>query len=188
MNLYGWSKHLFDLAVVERARTGGRMPPQWAGLKFLMLWLAEHQHVSGIFNVGTGVASSFKDTITALFAALGRGPNIEYVDMPLAIRNNREPRLLGQFTDRARLRRLGQVIEMAAANTVVSVAGNGVAQGPSAVDASILQFANAGDAITTPNKCLHRRRAGLLYSFCRIYGPSSRDNELKLWSKPARIV
>jgi hypothetical protein len=35
-----------------------------------------------IFNVGIGVASNFKDTITALFAALGRGPNIEYIDMP----------------------------------------------------------------------------------------------------------
>ena len=51
-------------------------------------WLLEHPRVSGIFNVGTGVASSFRDMITALFAALGRGPNIEYVDMPAAIRDS----------------------------------------------------------------------------------------------------
>ena len=37
---------------------------------------------------GPAVASSFKDMITALFAALGRGPNIEYIDMPLAIRDS----------------------------------------------------------------------------------------------------
>src|SRR3984885_15978632 len=34
MNLYGWSKHMFDLAVVERAARKEKMPPQWAGLKF----------------------------------------------------------------------------------------------------------------------------------------------------------
>jgi ADP-L-glycero-D-manno-heptose 6-epimerase len=54
----------------------------------VMLRFLEHPRVGGIFNVGTGVASSFKDMITALFAALGRRPNIEYVDMPVAIRNS----------------------------------------------------------------------------------------------------
>src|SRR3954466_1256586 len=34
MNLYGWSKHLFDMAAVERAAKGEKLPPQWAGLKF----------------------------------------------------------------------------------------------------------------------------------------------------------
>jgi ADP-L-glycero-D-manno-heptose 6-epimerase len=34
MNLYGFSKHLFDLALIDRLRRGERMPPQWAGLKF----------------------------------------------------------------------------------------------------------------------------------------------------------
>jgi hypothetical protein len=28
MNLYGWSKHLFDMAVAERAARGERLPPQ----------------------------------------------------------------------------------------------------------------------------------------------------------------
>ena len=32
MNLYGWSKHLFDMAVIERASRGEKLPPQWAGL------------------------------------------------------------------------------------------------------------------------------------------------------------
>ncbi len=73
MNLYGFSKHLFDLAVVDRFANGAKLPPQWVGLKF--------------FNVGTGKARSFRDLITAMFRALGREPDIEYVDMPAAIRH-----------------------------------------------------------------------------------------------------
>ena len=49
-------------------------------------WLLETPSVSGIFNVGTGKARSFRDLISALFRALGREPNIEYVDMPDNIR------------------------------------------------------------------------------------------------------
>jgi ADP-L-glycero-D-manno-heptose 6-epimerase len=41
---------------------------------------------NGIFNVGTGKAESFRDMITAMFAAMKQPPNIEYVDMPDAIR------------------------------------------------------------------------------------------------------
>jgi ADP-L-glycero-D-manno-heptose 6-epimerase len=43
--------------------------------------------VSGIFNVGTGEARTFRDLITAMFRALGRAPNIDYVDMPQTIRD-----------------------------------------------------------------------------------------------------
>ena len=46
----------------------------------------ETPSVSGIFNVGTGHARSFRDMIAALFRALGREPNIEYVPMPETIR------------------------------------------------------------------------------------------------------
>jgi len=144
MNLYGWSKHLFDLAIVDRAVKKQKLPPQWTGLKFfnvfgpneyhkaemmslvakrfedakagrtvrlfkshragiadgeqkrdfiyvddavaIVRWLIESPAVSGIFNVGTGAARSFRDLIAALFRALGREPNIEYVDMPDNIR------------------------------------------------------------------------------------------------------
>jgi ADP-L-glycero-D-manno-heptose 6-epimerase len=51
-------------------------------------WLLEAPSVSGIFNVGTGKARSFRDLMRAVFAALGRGPNIEYFDMPDAIRGS----------------------------------------------------------------------------------------------------
>ena len=146
MNLYGWSKHLFDLALIDRAVRRGKMPPQWAGLKFfnvfgpneyhkgemmslvakrfddakagrpvalfkshragiadgeqkrdfisvddavaVVRWLLATPKVSGIFNVGTGTARSFRDLIGAMFAALGRAPAIEYIDMPAAIRDS----------------------------------------------------------------------------------------------------
>jgi ADP-L-glycero-D-manno-heptose 6-epimerase len=146
MNLYGWSKHLFDLAVAERAASGGKLPPQWAGLKFfnvfgpneyhkgsmmsvlarrfddvkagrvvqlfkshrdgiadgdqrrdfiyvddvvrVIMWLLATPSVSGIFNVGTGKARSFRDLMLAAYAALGASPNIEYIDMPEQIRGS----------------------------------------------------------------------------------------------------
>ena len=145
MNLYGWSKHLFDQALVARQVRGEKMPPQWAGLKFfnvfgpneyhkgkmasvlcrvfdeaktgqpvrlfkshkagiadgdqrrdfiyiddvvaVVRWLLETPRVSGIFNVGTGAARSFREMIEAMFAALKRSPNIDYIDMPESIRN-----------------------------------------------------------------------------------------------------
>lgn len=52
----------------------------------VMLWLLDHPDVSGLFNVGTGTARTFKDFIAAGFAAAGREPAIEYVDMPEEIR------------------------------------------------------------------------------------------------------
>jgi len=146
MNLYGWSKHLFDMAVAERAARGDKLPPQWAGLKFfnvfgpneyhkgsmmsvlarrfddiragrvvqlfkshregiadgdqrrdfvyvddvvrVMMWLLATPSISGIFNVGTGKARSFRDLMLSAYAALGRAPNIQYVDMPEAIRGS----------------------------------------------------------------------------------------------------
>jgi ADP-L-glycero-D-manno-heptose 6-epimerase len=146
MNLYGWSKHLFDLAVLDRAAKKRALPPQWAGLKFfnvygpneyhkgemmsvlckvfdqakagapvrlfkshrdgiadgdqrrdfiyvddvtaVVRWLLGTRSINGLFNVGTGEAQSFRQMIEAMFAALGRPPNIEYVDMPAAIRGS----------------------------------------------------------------------------------------------------
>jgi ADP-L-glycero-D-manno-heptose 6-epimerase len=52
----------------------------------VLRWLIDRTHVNGIFNVGTGKAESFRDLITAMFAAMKRPANIEYVDMPEAIR------------------------------------------------------------------------------------------------------
>jgi ADP-L-glycero-D-manno-heptose 6-epimerase len=53
----------------------------------VVTWLLERPEVNGVFNVGTGKARSFKDLATAAFAAMGREPAIEYIDMPEAIRD-----------------------------------------------------------------------------------------------------
>jgi len=146
MNLYGWSKHMFDLAVVGRVAQKHKVPPQWAGLKFfnvfganeyhkgemmslvakrfddakagkpirlfkshrpgiadgeqqrdfiyvddavaVVRWLLDTPTISGIFNVGTGKARSFRELMNAMFAALGQKPAIEYIDMPASIRDS----------------------------------------------------------------------------------------------------
>jgi ADP-L-glycero-D-manno-heptose 6-epimerase len=51
-----------------------------------MLWLLENPQVSGIFNVGSGRARSFLDLVHAMYAAMGRAPDIEFVDMPPDLR------------------------------------------------------------------------------------------------------
>jgi len=158
MNLYGWSKHLFDLALVDRYLKKEKMPPHWVGLKFfnvygpneyhkghmasvlakvfdtakagkpvrlfkshrediadgdqrrdfiyvddaiaVLRWLLEATGINGIFNVGTGRAESFRDMISAMFKALHRPANIEYVDMPATIRGQY------QYFTEARVERL----------------------------------------------------------------------------------
>ncbi len=66
----------------------------------VMLWLLQHEDVSGLFNVGSGRARSFEDLAKALFAALGRAPQIEYIDMPESIRDRY------QYFTEARMARL----------------------------------------------------------------------------------
>jgi ADP-L-glycero-D-manno-heptose 6-epimerase len=145
MNLYGWSKHAFDLWAL-REGWKGHAPPFWAGLKFFnvfgpneyhkaemmslvaknhgqiaagetirlfkshradfadgeqrrdfvyvkdcaeaMLWLWRQGRDSGIYNIGTGAARSFRELMEATAAACGRETHIEYVDMPSVIRPN----------------------------------------------------------------------------------------------------
>lgn len=52
----------------------------------VVLWLLDNPKVSGLFNLGTGKARSFADLAHALFAALGRPPSIDYIDMPEGLR------------------------------------------------------------------------------------------------------
>ncbi len=53
----------------------------------IMAWMLEKPEVSGLFNVGTGTARSFKDLATATFSALGRQPEINYIPMPETLRD-----------------------------------------------------------------------------------------------------
>ena len=51
------------------------------------LFFEDHSQVSGLYNCGTGRARSWNDLMNALFAAMGRAPEIEYIDMPESLRN-----------------------------------------------------------------------------------------------------
>jgi ADP-L-glycero-D-manno-heptose 6-epimerase len=53
----------------------------------MTLHLAARPHVAGIFNIGSGKAHTWNELARAIFAALGREPRIEYMDMPEAIRD-----------------------------------------------------------------------------------------------------
>ncbi len=60
INLYGWSKHLFDLAVVGRAESGAAMPPHWAGLKFFNVFGPNEYHKGSMVNVLVRVYDDIK--------------------------------------------------------------------------------------------------------------------------------
>jgi ADP-L-glycero-D-manno-heptose 6-epimerase len=143
LNVYGWSKALFDVFAARQAARG-YAPPQWVGLKFFnvygpneehkgvmrsvasqiwpdvaagrtvklfrsyhpdyphggqmrdfvyvrdavdaVAWLMDNAEVNGVFNLGSGQARSFNDLAGAVFAAAGREPAIEYIEMPKALR------------------------------------------------------------------------------------------------------
>lgn len=49
--------------------------------------MLENPSVTGIFNVGTGTARSFKDLAKATFSALDRQPSLNYIPMPKTLRD-----------------------------------------------------------------------------------------------------
>lgn len=69
-----------------------------------MWWLVETPEANGIFNMGTGVEESWNDLAAAVFAAVGKEPNIEYIEMPESIRDQYQYRTKADTT---RLRAAG---------------------------------------------------------------------------------
>ena len=140
INMYGYSKHLFDLRVLKNS-----WEDKIAGIKFfnvfgpneyhkgdmsslifkafhqiqatgkvklfksylpeytdggqmrdfvyvkdcinVLWWLMENRNVNGIFNLGTGKARSWNDLMHAVFTAMDAKTNIEYIEIPEALRN-----------------------------------------------------------------------------------------------------
>jgi ADP-L-glycero-D-manno-heptose 6-epimerase len=145
LNLYGWSKHQFDLVVAERVEKRLPLPPKCIGLKFfnvfgpneyhkgdmmsvvaknyqtaaqggevrlfkshragfvdggqrrdfvyvkdvvdVVLWCLDKAPRHGLFNVGTGRATTFRELIESLYEAVAREPRISYVAMPEGLRD-----------------------------------------------------------------------------------------------------
>lgn len=52
----------------------------------IMIWLYDNPQVSGLFNVGSGKARSFKDLALATYAAAEIDPDIDYIPMPEHLR------------------------------------------------------------------------------------------------------
>ena len=53
----------------------------------MTLFFYDNPGITGLFNIGTGRARSWNDLVKAVFAAMGKKPNIEYIEMPESIRN-----------------------------------------------------------------------------------------------------
>ncbi len=53
----------------------------------VVLWLLENEQVSGLFNCGTGQARSFHDLVKAVYAAMGKEADINFVPTPEEIRD-----------------------------------------------------------------------------------------------------
>jgi ADP-L-glycero-D-manno-heptose 6-epimerase len=68
----------------------------------VMYGLFNSREIKGIYNLGTGEARSWNDLAQAMFAALGKPADIEYIDMP--------PHLRGkyQYFTQADMRKLKQ--------------------------------------------------------------------------------
>ena len=169
MNLYGWTKHVFDLRVARWLTVGGPHPPRWAGFKFfnvygpneyhkrgmisvvkikydevasggsprlfrssvpgiadgmqsrdfiwvgdvvdVLVWALATDGVSGLFNVGTGQARTYRDLAYAVCDAAGVERRIEYIDMPKSLRGQYQ-----SFTqaNTARLRSAGYTVPFTA--------------------------------------------------------------------------
>lgn len=68
------------------------------------LHFLDHRDVSGLFNCGTGKSRTWLDLTRAVFAAMGKDPNIDFIDMPEHLQGKYQ-----YFTeaDAAKLRRAG---------------------------------------------------------------------------------
>jgi ADP-L-glycero-D-manno-heptose 6-epimerase len=53
----------------------------------MTLHLAATPPAAGLYNLGSGVASTWLELAGALFAAMGREPAVEFVDMPESVRD-----------------------------------------------------------------------------------------------------
>jgi ADP-L-glycero-D-manno-heptose 6-epimerase len=53
----------------------------------MTLFFQDHPKINGLFNVGSGQARCWNDLAKALFGAMNREPVIEYIEMPVSIRN-----------------------------------------------------------------------------------------------------
>lgn len=76
LNLYGWSKHAFDLWAMRRA-AAGEAPPLWAGLKFFNVFGPNEQHKGEMMSL---VAKNHPRVIAGETIGLFRSHRHDYAD------------------------------------------------------------------------------------------------------------
>ena len=83
----------------------------------MTLHLAATPKANGLFNIGSGQARTWNDLANAVFAALNRKPNIQFIEMPEAIRDKYQ-----YFTQAnlARLRAAGYTARVTSLEDAVS--------------------------------------------------------------------
>src|SRR4051812_31428089 len=77
LNLYGWSKHLFDRRVMQQVAARRPQPPFWAGLKFFNVFGPNEYHKGAMQSV---VAKIFPDAAAGRPATLFRSHRPDYAD------------------------------------------------------------------------------------------------------------
>lgn len=73
LNLYGWSKQVFDMQVLKQVETKQLCPPQWVGLKFFNVYGPNEYHKGKMISV---VKVKFDDIIQ------GNAPKLFKSDQP----------------------------------------------------------------------------------------------------------
>ena len=76
MNLYGWSKHAFDLWALRQAAAGSA-PPHWAGLKFFNVFGPNEHHKGDMMSL---VAKNYRKVVTGETIRLFRSHRPDYRD------------------------------------------------------------------------------------------------------------
>jgi ADP-L-glycero-D-manno-heptose 6-epimerase len=82
----GGAPRLFRSDRADLADGAQRRDFIWVGdVVDVMLWLLDTPGVSGLFNLGTGVARTYLDLAHAVCAAAGVAPSVEFIEMPVAL-------------------------------------------------------------------------------------------------------
>lgn len=52
----------------------------------VLYWLLEHPEANGVLNIGSGKARTWNDLANAVYAAMGKVPDINYIEMPAELK------------------------------------------------------------------------------------------------------
>lgn len=75
----------------------------------VIIWMIEHNDISGLFNVGTGIATTFEMIAKIVAKSVGKAPDMEYIEMPEALQPQYQDYTCA---DLKKLRDVGYKVEM----------------------------------------------------------------------------